>query len=146
MAKIVVMSDIHFGIEECTIGVPHNGALVAAAENKKSNVDALINFLKEGAIQEVILIGDIFDLIFSNFHSALKASEYFFDSLIKIAKKITYIPGNHDHTFWLQHVYLDQVINKLKTAPIELSPDFKFTGYEEGIQNTIKYYESKIGN
>lgn len=128
MSKIVVMSDIHFGLEECSIGVPTNGSLVA---KKKKNVERLINsFSKEGDIEEVILLGDIFDLNFSNFHNSLKVSEYFFDRLKKIARKITYIPGNHDHAFWLLHVYWDQIIKKLNAAsPEEISHDFKFTEY-----------------
>lgn len=129
MFKIVVMSDIYFGIEECTIGLPPNGSSSAKQKSKKDNVDVLIKFFKQEGINEIYLLGDIFDTFFSNFHNTIKASEYFFESLVQVVKKITFIPGNHDHIFWLQHVYMDQVINKVKIMPIVLTPDFKFTGY-----------------
>lgn len=126
MEKIIVLSDVHFGIKECKL----NGSLNGKELKKgKANVDKFFEAIKPlGDIQEFIFLGDIFDLHLSNFFNVTKSSRYFFSNLkkLKSVKKITYIPGNHDHAFWLYHIVWNDIIKKLRRS-MPLDREIKVT-------------------
>ena len=117
MGKTVVMSDMHFGLKNSSLSINSYDT----DENKKltqRHIDNLFKwFEKEHEdIDEFIFIGDIFDLHLQHFQEAISGSYYFLEKLSKLnnLKKIIYIPGNHDHTMWLLHVYYSDIILNFK--------------------------------
>ena len=98
MGKIVIISDMHFGVDECNFNIDAKYGR-RLNDIRKKNIDNFFSWLNQyGVIEEFIFIGDIFDLQLSNFAKAVTGSYYFFKKLSKMKhlKKITYIPGNHD--------------------------------------------------
>lgn len=113
MGKTVVMSDMHFGLKNSSLNInsyDNDGTI----KLKKHHIDNLFKwFEKEHEdINEFMFIGDIFDLQLQHFQEAISGSHYFFKKLNKLKnlKKIIYIPGNHDHTMWLLHIYYSDII------------------------------------
>jgi len=127
MGKKIVMSDIHFGIDDSNLDV--DGQNVRSNGNKKT-IDAFMKHLesKEIKADTVIFLGDLFDLHLSNFSRALKGSKYFFEQLNKLdcLKNIVYVPGNHDHNVWLLHVLQNEILEKFKTDPYLIAKDLIF--------------------
>lgn len=96
----VILSDLHFGVPECSLNI-------------KPVREALRNFLRKyPPIEEIIFAGDILDVNISSFTRAIEGSkdlgqlgfrewlEYLFgDAKIKVGR-IVYIPGNHDYKVW----------------------------------------------
>jgi len=93
--RILVISDIHFGVTESSI-------------NNENIRKLLINCIKDNLpINRIILLGDIFDLDLARFGDALDGNDnsiigfrQFITELIGNgvqADKWTYIPGNHDY-------------------------------------------------
>ena len=117
MGKIVVMSDIHFGRDECNLSIEEPTEAVKGP-TRKEKIDCFFWWLdnQQQNIDEFIFIGDIFDLHLSNFQKAISNSIYFFKELAKLKsiKRITYVPGNHDHTFWLLHIYYYDLIKRFE--------------------------------
>lgn len=117
MSKIVVMSDIHFGRDECNLSIDEPTQPVNRP-NRKDQIDCFFRWLdnEQQNVDEFIFIGDIFDLQLSNFQKATSKSFYFFEKLAKLKsiERITYVPGNHDHTFWLLHIYYYDLIKRFQ--------------------------------
>jgi UDP-2,3-diacylglucosamine pyrophosphatase LpxH len=130
MGKIVVMSDIHFGRDECNLSID-KPPKAANQPTRKQKIDDFFQWLdnEQQNIDEFIFIGDIFDLHLSNFQKSTSNSFYFFEKLSKLKgiKRITYIPGNHDHTFWLLHIYFYDLIKRFQKEIFpRLSGDLNF--------------------
>ncbi|MCX6659126.1 MAG: metallophosphoesterase [Candidatus Bathyarchaeota archaeon] len=114
--RIVTISDMHFGVKDSTLTNP-------------AIVDTFLEELSEGGkIDELILLGDVFDLWKNVPSKAIADSKYFMSGIGKIANKITYVIGNHDH-----HIFLMAQENKflggLKQSKIEdisFSPEQEF--------------------
>lgn len=86
MASVVVISDTHFGLDSSTL-----------AEQRQ--VDSLIwEIWKYGkGCEEIVLLGDIFDLWRARPENAIRDARYFFEKLSDLDVKISYVVGNHDH-------------------------------------------------
>jgi len=131
MSKIIVFSDIHFGCADCNLDIsdddPDN-----IMQERVEKIDSFFEWLNSdhSNIDECILLGDIFDLHLANFNRAIVGSYYFLEKLAHLPnlKKITYIPGNHDHTLWLLHIYHWNIIKELESAvhpQLDLNEDLK---------------------
>ena len=108
--KTIVLSDLHFGVAECSIGTWSEDHLLPKEKKKKNkkNLERLFDYFGDVKnLQHIILLGDVFDLHLSNLTSAIKASMSFFQKLqdIPTLREIEYIPGNHDHLLWSLHVF-----------------------------------------
>ncbi len=124
--KSMVMSDIHFGLKECNLDL-HNADESVIKAKRKAKIDYFFNWLitEQKDIDEVIFIGDLFDLHMTSFAKAVLGSYYFLKELanLKGLRKITYIPGNHDHTMWLLHIFYADIIKKFEK---DLYPIFDY--------------------
>ena len=130
MGKIILMSDIHFGLKECNLNIEEADQREINTK-RKTKIDDFIEWLniQQKDIEEFIFIGDIFDLHLSNFTKAISGSYYFLRKLdnLKGLKKITYIPGNHDHTIWLLHIFYFDIIKKFESNNFpKFKGDFNF--------------------
>lgn len=86
MASTVVLSDTHFGHDSSTLA-------------SKRRVDYLIWEIWRycSSCDEVVLLGDIFDLWRSRPEMAIRDGQYLFDRLKELDLKVSYIVGNHDY-------------------------------------------------
>lgn len=86
MASVLVISDTHFGLNSSTL-----------TDHKQ--VDCLIwEIWRYGnGCQEIVLLGDIFDMWRARPEKAIRDSRYFFEKLSDLDVKISYVVGNHDH-------------------------------------------------
>ncbi len=104
MAKRVIFSDLHFGDSSCSL-------------SRKTVAEGLRKFLHGlGHVHELILAGDILDANISSLTTAIKGRagtgswprqlgfqkwlSFIFEGGKFDAKKIIYIPGNHDYVIW----------------------------------------------
>jgi len=81
---LAALSDIHFGLDSCTLKEP-------------ANVDKLISALRKARVKEIVLLGDIFEFWDCPPERAIADSRYFFDALSGFDANLVFIPGNHDH-------------------------------------------------
>jgi len=130
MGKTIVISDIHFGLKNCNLDIT-NAVDNGTAAKRKEKIDAFFDWIitQQKEIDEAIFIGDIFDLQICSFADSIAGSYYFLKKLanLKILKKITYIPGNHDHTMWLLHIFYSDIIKKFeKDNYPKFDRDFNF--------------------
>ena len=86
MTSTVVISDAHFGINSSTLINP-------------KRVDCLFwEIWRYGnGCDEIVLLGDVFDLWRASLGKAVKDSQYFFNRLFELDVKLIYVVGNHDH-------------------------------------------------
>jgi predicted phosphodiesterase len=86
MASVLVISDTHFGLDSSTL-----------ADHRQ--VDSLIwEIWRYGnGCEEIILLGDVFDLWRARPERAIRDARYFFEKLSDLDVKISYVVGNHDH-------------------------------------------------
>src|SRR3990167_2379688 len=138
--RVVVMSDLHLGEEESVLnngdldakdfeyinGEFYNNRLPSIEdlkETRKKNIDNLRNeLIKLGQIEELILLGDVFDFSLASLHEAYNNAQRFFNILLAGSstpsiKEITYIAGNHDHHLWLQIFERYVVTDNIKNPP-----------------------------
>ena len=103
--KIVVISDIHLGVDDAYSETVHNKTLL---------VDFLHHVAATGDIAEVVIAGDFFDEWFQPFSAPPHADSAAFyrqvaqnnapvvqalrELMTTYGKKVTYVPGNHDMT------------------------------------------------
>ena len=110
--RALAISDMHFGAWTAEPLLQHQ-------------LDALEPHLED--IDELVLLGDVFDLLFSSVEHAFEQAEPFF-ALIQQklqGKRVVFLAGNHDH-----HI----VVRDLRTA-IELKVA---TGTMEQLDATLK--------
>lgn len=96
-AKIVVISDTHFGDKSQLLDDLHL-------------VDRFVEVLAGlGPIDELILLGDIVDLWMSTVVPSMEAARVFIDRLSQLdnVKKFLYVPGNHDHQMFMDAFRLE---------------------------------------
>jgi UDP-2,3-diacylglucosamine pyrophosphatase LpxH len=106
--RIVVVSDTHFGD-------PYDVLTSSKA------VNAMTDRLESlGAIDELVLLGDVFDFWKSPFSEAVARSRDFMSALYMLenVKRIVYLPGNHDHHVFRQY-YNEQVSKNLREGLLE---------------------------
>ena len=99
--KAVALSDLHLGRDLSYLYSKHS----EYASNRKSLSEVLgkiVNPDKNGAIDELIIIGDFLELSLAGHDEVYNDVKYFFQLISEAArfKRIVYIPGNHDHHFW----------------------------------------------
>jgi UDP-2,3-diacylglucosamine pyrophosphatase LpxH len=108
--RIVLISDIHFGAGSSTLSKPE---IVDRLEEE---------LLEGGKLSELILLGDIFDLWKATIGKAITDSKYFMSRIARLASKVTYVIGNHDH-----HMFLtcqeSRFLNELNRPEVN-EPDF----------------------
>lgn len=105
--KIVVISDIHFGEGDALLRVRDERDVEGRAR-----VDGLIEWLDaQGHFQEIVLLGDIWELWTGTFDEAVGESAHFLARLAELdAERILFVPGNHDHHLLVQHQMVEQIL------------------------------------
>ena len=106
--RVVVVSDTHFGD-------PFDVLTSAKA------IEALTDRIESlGAIDELVLLGDVFDFWKSPFKEAVARSRDFMSAvyMLENVKRIVYLPGNHDHHVFRQY-YNEQVTESLRRGVVE---------------------------
>lgn len=99
--RLAVLSDTHFGDDGSTLGAGE-GHGAAEAEARAGNLVAAL--LRDGPVDELVLLGDIFELWTADFEQAALASKPFLDALERLDPAlIVYVPGNHDYHLLVQH-------------------------------------------
>jgi len=88
----IVISDTHFGLSSATLNDPRK-------------VEQLMQELAlyGSGCDEVVLLGDIFDLWRVNPEKAIRDSRFFLRCLSKAFPKVRYVVGNHDHHLVVLH-------------------------------------------
>lgn len=106
--RLVILSDMHFGNE------------YAALSNDQA-LDRLIAVLSGlGQIDELVLLGDIFDFWTTTVTQAIELSRMTMSELFKLENvgRMVYIPGNHDHhVVRLRHA--EQTNKRLRDGELE---------------------------
>jgi predicted phosphodiesterase len=137
--KIVVMSDMHLGDARSTLREPNV-------------IGDLINELNQDkGIDELILLGDVLDLAFSNFQDVIHQARAFFNQIgnlnIKEEGKIVYVPGNHDYHIWLLHIEKRDIIERVLAHSLPQLPNYinSFSGKESFFSEVLpKNLEKKF--
>lgn len=105
VSRILVLSDLHFGDPSGELKSPYV-------------VDSLLDAISEFEwIDELVLLGDVFDFWKSPIPEAMEESRDFFSKLFLLENvgRIVYLPGNHDHhIFYLAHEEL--VMDELRSG------------------------------
>lgn len=103
--RLVVVSDMHFGNDY--------GALNTAF-NRKRLIDGIRAL---GQVDELVLLGDVFDFWTTSLSNALEQSRELIGALFKLENvgRMIYIPGNHDHHV-VRLYHAEQVSARLRTG------------------------------
>jgi len=106
LRRIIVISDIHLGEEKSLF------------KNKTITEAFKENLEKEGAVEELVILGDLFDLSLSSFRNVYEHGKEFFSVIreIKNIEKIVFVPGNHDHHIWTLIVEEEEITNKIRNG------------------------------
>lgn len=115
--KILVISDIHFGEGHALLKVRHEQDVEGRAR-----VDGLLEWLSDqGPFQEIVLLGDVWELWTASFEEAVAESRYFLSRLCELeAEKILFVPGNHDHHLLIQHQLVEQILTMRDDHDLEV--------------------------
>ncbi len=101
---VVVISDTHFGETLSTLGATsHDETRRAPALD---TLALLAHALEElGPIEELVLLGDIWEMWGCSFATARREAAPFLDLMGRLpVERITYVPGNHDYHLLVQHI------------------------------------------
>ncbi|MDD5748435.1 MAG: metallophosphoesterase [Actinomycetota bacterium] len=103
LERIVVISDLHIGDPKDTL---------SSLNTIKSLIEKLESF---GFIDELVLLGDVFDFWKAPINEALSRSSVLFRELFSLANvgRMIYLPGNHDHHVLMMY-YTSQLEKNLK--------------------------------
>jgi UDP-2,3-diacylglucosamine pyrophosphatase LpxH len=111
--RVVVISDLHFGNP-------------FAALNNDGSLARLLEALRGmGQIDELVLLGDIFDFWQATFPEAVEFGRGLMSALFQLNNvgRMIYVPGNHDHR--VVRLYLDELVSRNLRAgelgPIDLT-------------------------
>lgn len=109
--RLVVVSDMHFGNDYGALGT---------ADKRMRLTDGIREL---GQVDELVLLGDIFDFWTTTLDNALEQSRELISSLFKLENvgRIIYIPGNHDHHA-VRLYHNEQVSNRLRSGELEPPP------------------------
>jgi hypothetical protein len=82
MVKRLILADMHFGSGEDLL-----------------RADEVLERLEPELIwaEEVVIVGDMFELVFASLAEAVAAAKPFLDKVNQHVSRIHYTPGNHDH-------------------------------------------------
>ena len=108
--RLVVVSDMHFGNDY--------GALNTAF-NRKRLIDGIRAL---GQVDELVLLGDVFDFWTTSLSNALEQSRELIGALFKLENvgRMIYIPGNHDHHV-VRLYHAEQVSARLRRPALRAS-------------------------
>jgi predicted phosphodiesterase len=128
MERIVALSDLHLGEGECTLDA--------------ETISAFTDELREiGDIDQLILLGDVLDLSMASFAETVDAAKSFLKQVgtLDEIKEIVFIPGNHDHHLWVQHIEDQGVISDIRNGRQLQKPDYikEFRGEESFISGLL---------
>ncbi|MBU4302570.1 MAG: metallophosphoesterase [Actinomycetia bacterium] len=107
--RVVVISDTHFGDAFDVL-------------TSKHLIEALVECLEGlGDIDELVLLGDVFDFWKAPIDEAMSRGKGFMSALftLKNVGRMVYMPGNHDHHVFRLY-YQEQVTNRLRAGELEL--------------------------
>jgi len=82
MIKRLILADMHFG----------SGEDLLRAEEVLERLEPELQWA-----EEVVIVGDLFELVFASLAEAVAASKPFLDKVSQHVGRIYYTPGNHDH-------------------------------------------------
>ena len=111
--RIAVISDTHFG--------DPLGTLVTSQHGRSSIGPAYAPLARAiGAVDYLVLLGDIVDFSVSSYDEAYRAARVFFTQLQQdgLAREMIYIPGNHDYDVWHTVEHQVNVINRLQQGQL----------------------------
>ena len=112
--KISIISDTHFGDENCTLVALQNGTVVNGPK-----YDKFKDAVGQGN-DYLVLAGDILDFSVASYEEAYRSAQFFFKRIQEdnISKEIIYLAGNHDADIW--HIIQHQraVINRLQNTKL----------------------------
>jgi UDP-2,3-diacylglucosamine pyrophosphatase LpxH len=106
--RVVVISDTHFGDPFDVLTSSHT-------------VEALVECLQGlGHIDELVLLGDVFDFWKSPMDEAMNRGRRFMSALYMMDNvgRMVYVPGNHDHHVFRLY-YQEQVITRMRAGELE---------------------------
>lgn len=108
--RAYALSDLHLGnpLNYLRTGTP------AFTQNLQATGD-LFNAL--GPADEIILNGDIFELALAGHDEICRDARAFFNLLAEMNhfQRIIFVPGNHDHHFWVSQAEQVHIYGKIKT-------------------------------
>jgi UDP-2,3-diacylglucosamine hydrolase len=99
------------------IKIDDDATFVADAHYNSLNRPEFLNYLNSIASHQIILMGDIFDLLFGNIELSIEQNREVIDLLNKLShtKDIIYLEGNHDFV-------LQKIFPNIRVYPLELQP------------------------
>ncbi len=98
---IAIISDIHIGDRSSRL-LDKNGSFTSSNHLYIELKEKIFNFTKKKPLEFLVLSGDIMDFTINSIDNSINSSREFFKQISadKLAKKIVYIPGNHDKQVW----------------------------------------------
>ena len=136
--RFVIISDTHFGDREGTL---------VSCKGDVPEIGPRYDEFKERAGERndyLILLGDILDFSIENYNDVYPAARVFFRQIQKdkIARKVIYVPGNHDFDLWDTIEYEVNVICQIKegddVSPFRMSVpgviDDRFGSLDQGFK------------
>lgn len=110
-AKVAFISDLHLGSDKCKLNL--TDGTTPAYESFRSAIEHTTN---HQALDFLILIGDILDFAIKSFEQSCRQARSFFQQIQSdnLARKIIYVPGNHDKHVWDAVEWETRIIGKLK--------------------------------
>lgn len=129
MERIVALSDLHLGEDESTL-----------REEKVVN-NLRDELQKMGQIDQLVLLGDVLDLSMASFSQAVEIAKEFFSKIggLDEIKEIIFVPGNHDHHLWVQHIEHQAIVTKIQEGELPEKPDYikEFKGKESFLSGLL---------
>jgi UDP-2,3-diacylglucosamine pyrophosphatase LpxH len=112
--KVVITSDTHFG--------DPTSQLAALGADGRPVLGSKYADFKNAAGKEndyLILLGDVIDVAVERYKDAFDIFIFFLNQLVKdnLAKKVLYVPGNHDFDVWHTVEYQANIINRVSSLP-----------------------------
>jgi len=123
--KIAIISDTHLGDPMCALFYMKQDSQGNKRIYKGDKYENFFNAIEPGN-DYLILVGDIIDFAIESYEDAYKVAKTFFLEVKSsgIAKKIIYIPGNHDFDIWHTVEHQVQVIKPLGKGENENASGF----------------------
>lgn len=129
MERIVSLSDLHLGEDECTLA------------DEKVIDDFRDELQKMGQIDQLVLLGDVLDLSMASFSQAVETAKEFFGKVGELdgIKEIIFVPGNHDHHLWVQHIEDQAMVKRIQEGKLPEKPDYikEFRGNESFLSGLL---------
>jgi len=152
MTKLALINDIHIGAR--------NDSPVFLEAHKKFFTELFIPTLEKEGINEVIILGDLFDRRkYINFNTEYEVKRFLFDVLLSKNIKVHILVGNHDVTFKNTNkvnspdlvlneysnilVYIDPVVLSYEECDIGLTPWINIENQEKSLE-FIKTFSGDI--